>query len=70
VKILLFNFAFAHIIAILLNAMASLSPGANWMTAKGIGSSPWYEKYSWSYYWANTIMLTVGFGDIVASNFQ
>jgi Ion channel len=24
----------------------------------------------WSFYWANNIMLTVGFGDIVASNYQ
>ena len=70
IKTLIFNFAFAHIICILLNAMARLSPGANWMIAKGIENSPWLEKYSWSYYWANTIMLTVGFGDIVATNYK
>ena len=70
VKILVANFAFAHIICLLLNAIAQMNPGANWMTKKGIENSPWFEKYSWSYYWANTIMLTVGFGDIVASNYQ
>ena len=42
VKILVFNFAFAHIISVLLNAMAHLSPGDNWMTAKGIENSPWF----------------------------
>lgn len=70
VKILLFNFSFAHIISILLTAMAYLSPGDNWMTTKGIEQAPWHEQYSWSYYWANTIMLTVGFGDLVANNYK
>jgi hypothetical protein len=41
VKILLFNFSFAHIISILLTGMSHLSPGNNWMTAKGIENSPW-----------------------------
>lgn len=40
------------------------------MTAKGIEGQSWVEQYIWSYYWANNIMLTVGFGDMVASNYQ
>lgn len=28
-------------------------------------NAPWYEQYIWSYYWGTTIMLTIGFGDIV-----
>jgi hypothetical protein len=28
----------------------------------------WSEKYIWGYYWATTIMLTVGFGDITPRN--
>jgi len=70
IKILLFNFSFAHIISILLTGMSHFSPGNNWMTSKGIEHSPWIEKYSWSYYWANTIMLTVGFGDLVANSYK
>jgi hypothetical protein len=66
----LVNFAFAHIIAILLAAMSYLNSNHNWMTVKNIDNSPWYEQYIWSYYWANTIMMTVGFGDLVATNYQ
>lgn len=40
------------------------------MIAKNIADSDWHEQYIWSYYWANNIMMTVGFGDIVASNYQ
>lgn len=38
------------------------------MVVKGISNSSWSERYIWSYYWAANIMLTVGFGDIVAVN--
>jgi hypothetical protein len=70
VKIIISNFCFAHIISILLAAMVNLSPEQNWMTVKGIGEASWQEQYIWSYYWASTIMLTIGFGDITASNHQ
>ena len=33
-------------------------------------NAPWFEQYSWAYYWGTTIMFTVGFGDISASNYQ
>lgn len=42
VKILLFNFSFAHVIAVFLTAMTFLNPGDNWMTAKGIEDRAWY----------------------------
>ncbi len=48
--------------------MASLNSENNWLTKININASPWYEKYIWSYYWGTTIMLTVGFGDIAATN--
>ncbi len=33
-----------------------------------ITDNPWTDKYIWGYYWGTTIMLTVGFGDISATN--
>jgi len=70
VKVFLFNFCFAHILAIFLTAMTSLNDQSNWMINKGLQNSNWYEKYIWSYYWGTTIMLTVGFGDLVATTYQ
>jgi len=40
------------------------------MHLKNIENAPWYEQYSWAYYWGTTIMLTVGFGDIVPTNYK
>jgi hypothetical protein len=70
IKIFLFNFCFAHVLALFLRSMANLSPGDNWMSAKGIEGGSVWQCYIWSYYWAINIMLTVGFGDITASNHQ
>ena len=63
----MFNFCFAHILAIFLTAMAGIDHTDNWQVAKGIQNSHWAERYVWAYYWGANIMLTVGFGDIVAS---
>lgn len=38
------------------------------MTPKNIGLMRWSDQYVWAYYWATTVMLTVGFGDIVPQN--
>lgn len=69
-SILAINLFLAHVLAVALNAMALLSPEHNWLTEKGIGGSPWYERYIWGYYWGTTVMLTVGFGDLAATNTQ
>ncbi len=50
--------------------MAGIDDQNNWMIKKQIINSAWYEKYAWSYYWATTTMLTVGFGDLSATTYK
>ena len=50
--------------------MAHANTSANWIIVKGLVYAPWYEIYVWSYYWAVNIMLTVGFGDLSATNYK
>lgn len=50
--------------------MANFSPHENWITLKVGLEVPWYELYAWAYYWGTTIMLTVGFGDLCATNYK
>lgn len=71
VKVVLFNFCFAHLLAVFLTATARVSPdNRNWHTARGIQDASWFEKYVWAYYWGTTIMLTIGFGDLVAVTYE
>jgi hypothetical protein len=46
IKVFLFNFCFAHILAIFLATMTNLSDPTkgeiNWMIKKGIQDSPWF----------------------------
>ena len=48
--------------------MAKLSNTNSWHVNKGISHEGWYPQYIWGYYWAVNIMLTVGFGDLSATN--
>lgn len=41
----------------------------NWLTKVNALHAPWYEKYAWAYYWGTTTMLTVGYGDLAATNY-
>lgn len=68
IKVFIVNFCYAHVIALFMGAMANFNPEHNWLMDKGIANSPWLEQYVWSFYWATNVMLTVGFGDIVAVN--
>ena len=67
-KIIVTNFAIGHVLSILLNLMAGVSPQESWWTKINISSAPWSSKYIWGYYWGTNIMLTVGFGDLAANN--
>ena len=69
-KVFLINFAFAHILAVLLIAMAELSTENSWLHKIEAYNAPWYEQYAWAYYWGTTTMLTVGFGDLTPANYK
>jgi hypothetical protein len=62
------NFLFAHILSVLLNAMAYLDSNSNWWTSHNLDDQLWYVRYIYGYYWGTNIMLTVGFGDYCATN--
>lgn len=48
--------------------MGTLQEESGWYDIMQIRDNPWIDKYVWGYYWGTTIMLTVGFGDISATN--
>lgn len=64
------NFIFAHVISLVLNGMAMITPEQNWWYLKNCQDDEWYVKYVYGLYWGSNIMLTVGFGDIVATNWH
>lgn len=67
-KVFLMNFVIGHFLSVFLNLMGNLDMQINWHIKLGISNSPWFIKYIWGYYWGTNIMLTVGFGDISATN--
>jgi hypothetical protein len=43
IKVILFNFCFAHLLAIILSAMAGINgDGMSWQTVKGIQNASWF----------------------------
>lgn len=63
------NFLVAHIIAIILLLMSEFNSETNWLIKAKVDLCPWYQQYIWAYYWAVTTMLSIGYGDIVVSNY-
>lgn len=68
--IILCNFMFAHMIAIILVLISELDPVNNWVLRANLQDRPWFEQYIWAYYWAITTMLSIGYGDIVVSSYK
>lgn len=69
-KILTFNFFFAHFVCLLLIMMTKLSPEKNWILQKELNNALEIELYIWSYYWAITTMVSVGYGDFTPVSWQ
>ena len=60
----------AHLLSVLLIMITWLDTEHNWLSKVDAMKAPWYEQYSWAYYWGTTIMFTVGFGDISAVHYK
>lgn len=49
-------------------AMSRLDLNYNWLIQASIQNEPWYIIYINAFYWGCTIMMTIGFGDILPAN--
>ena len=64
-----FNICFAHLIASILLAISFIN-GTNTGWLPGLPDNGWFQIYVWTFYWAATIMMTVGFGDYSATTWE
>jgi hypothetical protein len=57
-------------LSVLLLSMGNLSENRGWLVNRGLHLVPWWQQYIWGYYWGINIMLTVGFGDFIATDYE
>ena len=70
IKVAMFNILFAHCLATILLGMSRYNPEDNWLISfygEEVETVGWFEIYVTGLYWAATIMMSVGFGEITPS---
>lgn len=68
IKVCFSNIFIAHLMGGTMLAMSRIDLEKNWITRVGIQDEHWWTIYFYAFYWGSTIMLTIGFGDVLPGN--